>query len=352
MVFEYRVSTRESLNQTQKHEKMEWIRYSRDYSSLFDEIVPSKNEQETVAVSCTNTKSTKSGQKAKLEDDLTTTKPCANLATKQIPKVNVVSVPDAKKVSTQPVGSKNQAGSMRMIKNPRLEKIRYSRDYSFLFTDENPVSGVKGVPQVPKLKRVSAPDVKKVSTQPVGSKNEVDSMKTAKKPKSETMRNSRDYSFLTDKRELKKESATVIPKGLIKKEGLTKTTVKNVSSSTTRREGSENHDMKKTRGEQRSRDPVKENLQEKKSKTLKRKVSVSDDEEEDPIAIIRKLFRYDPTSYRDNYNCDNMEASFADIEKEERRSAKLARIEDQLEQQKLDEERRRSRKKQCRISVS
>ncbi|GFP86645.1 hypothetical protein PHJA_000808300 [Phtheirospermum japonicum] len=53
--------------------------------------------------------------------------------------------------------------------------------------------------------------------------------------------------------------------------------------------------------------------------------------------MIRGLFGYDPTKYGDDDDIDDrrMEANFHDIEKEERRSAKIARKEDAEELRKL-----------------
>ncbi|RWR72958.1 protein spt2-like protein [Cinnamomum micranthum f. kanehirae] len=64
------------------------------------------------------------------------------------------------------------------------------------------------------------------------------------------------------------------------------------------------------------------------------------DEGKDAISIIRSMFRYDPNKYVDNAD-DVMEASFRDIEKEEKRSARIARKEDECEQRLIEEEERR-----------
>lgn len=64
------------------HEKKAWIRYSRDYSGLLDDVPPKKE----TAVSCTKNESSISGQKRKSEDDLTAQKKPAKVALKEIEK--------------------------------------------------------------------------------------------------------------------------------------------------------------------------------------------------------------------------------------------------------------------------
>ncbi|XXG46761.1 hypothetical protein AAC387_Pa02g1524 [Persea americana] len=79
-----------------------------------------------------------------------------------------------------------------------------------------------------------------------------------------------------------------------------------------------------------------------KKRPVKRYHDEEDDMEEgeDAISIIRSMFRYDPNKYVDNAD-DVMEASFRDIEKEERRSARIARKEDECEQRLIEDEERR-----------
>ncbi|XP_009781867.1 uncharacterized protein LOC107779433 [Nicotiana tabacum] len=70
------------------------------------------------------------------------------------------------------------------------------------------------------------------------------------------------------------------------------------------------------------------------------------DEEEDgaeAISLIRKMFGYNPNRYRDEDDDSDMEANFDEILKEERRSAKIARKEDEEELRKIEEEERRER---------
>ncbi|KAK6145448.1 hypothetical protein DH2020_022268 [Rehmannia glutinosa] len=71
----------------------------------------------------------------------------------------------------------------------------------------------------------------------------------------------------------------------------------------------------------------------------KRKVEQSGDEEKEginAISIIREMFGYDPTKFCDDDEKDvRMEASFDDIQKEERRSLRMAKKEDAEELRKL-----------------
>lgn len=62
-------------------------------------------------------------------------------------------------------------------------------------------------------------------------------------------------------------------------------------------------------------------------------------------SIIQKLFRYNPNKYKDIDDEDdkNMETSFRHIQAEERRSAKLAREEDEREQEAIEREEKEER---------
>ncbi|MCD7467263.1 hypothetical protein HAX54_004592 [Datura stramonium] len=66
-----------------------------------------------------------------------------------------------------------------------------------------------------------------------------------------------------------------------------------------------------------------------------------DDDGEEAISMIRKMFGYNPNRYRDDDDDSDMEANFDEILKEERRSAKIARKEDEEELRKIEEEERR-----------
>ncbi|GAB4841938.1 hypothetical protein Ancab_011895 [Ancistrocladus abbreviatus] len=72
-----------------------------------------------------------------------------------------------------------------------------------------------------------------------------------------------------------------------------------------------------------------------------------EDDEYNPMAIssmIRKMFRYDPRKHADiDDDLSDMEADFRTIEREEKRSARIAREEDEREARLLEEEERRAR---------
>lgn len=82
----------------------------------------------------------------------------------------------------------------------------------------------------------------------------------------------------------------------------------------------------------------------------KRRFDDDIEDEDDPMAMIRSMFRYDPSKYagRDDDDSD-MEADFATIEMEEKRSARIARQEDEEqlrlleEEERLEQERKRRR---------
>ncbi|KAK6923888.1 Chromatin SPT2, partial [Dillenia turbinata] len=73
----------------------------------------------------------------------------------------------------------------------------------------------------------------------------------------------------------------------------------------------------------------------------------SDNEDDDDggkaISMIRQMFRYNPKKYVDDDDDSDMEANFADIQREELRSAKIAREEDERELRLIEEEERRER---------
>ncbi|GER49831.1 SPT2 chromatin protein [Striga asiatica] len=75
----------------------------------------------------------------------------------------------------------------------------------------------------------------------------------------------------------------------------------------------------------------------RRPKIQARNCSKKEESCEEAIGIIRRMFGYDPTKYKnDDVGADiSMEANFRDIEKEERRSAKIASKEDAEEFRKL-----------------
>uniref|UniRef100_A0A453N8B1 SPT2 chromatin protein n=1 Tax=Aegilops tauschii subsp. strangulata TaxID=200361 RepID=A0A453N8B1_AEGTS len=87
----------------------------------------------------------------------------------------------------------------------------------------------------------------------------------------------------------------------------------------------------------------------KKKQLGKRRFDDDIEDEDDPMAMIRSMFRYDPSKYagRDDDDSD-MEADFATIEMEEKRSARIARQEDEEELRLLEEEERREQERKRR----
>ncbi|KAL2513352.1 SPT2 chromatin protein [Abeliophyllum distichum] len=79
-----------------------------------------------------------------------------------------------------------------------------------------------------------------------------------------------------------------------------------------------------------------------KSKPVSRYDEDSDDGVQ-AISMIRKMFGYNPRKYRDDDDDSDMEANFEDILAEEKRSAKIARKEDEEQLRLIEEEERRER---------
>ncbi|TKW05913.1 hypothetical protein SEVIR_7G207200v4 [Setaria viridis] len=86
----------------------------------------------------------------------------------------------------------------------------------------------------------------------------------------------------------------------------------------------------------------------KRKQVAKRRFD-EDEDEEDPLAMIRNMFGYDPRRYagRDEDDSD-MEADFATIEREEKRSARIARQEDEEQLRLIEEEERREQERKRR----
>jgi protein SPT2 len=86
----------------------------------------------------------------------------------------------------------------------------------------------------------------------------------------------------------------------------------------------------------------------KRKQVVKRRFD-EDEDEEDPLAMIRNMFGYDPRKYagRDEDDSD-MEADFATIEREEKRSARIARQEDEEQLRLIEEEERREQERKRR----
>lgn len=94
-----------------------------------------------------------------------------------------------------------------------------------------------------------------------------------------------------------------------------------------------------------------DNRQEKKRRRHNNNNNNNDDiDTDDPIGEIRKLLRYNPRKYADYEDDDdsNMVANFDDIMREEKRSAKIGRKEDEEEFRKLEKERKERLKKKAK----
>ncbi|XP_040989908.1 protein spt2-like isoform X2 [Juglans microcarpa x Juglans regia] len=68
-----------------------------------------------------------------------------------------------------------------------------------------------------------------------------------------------------------------------------------------------------------------------------------DDDGVKAISMIRQMFRYNPNRYDDDGDDSDMEANYADIMREENRSAKIARKEDEEQLRLIEEEEERER---------
>ncbi|KAK1287470.1 hypothetical protein QJS10_CPB19g00579 [Acorus calamus] len=99
--------------------------------------------------------------------------------------------------------------------------------------------------------------------------------------------------------------------------------------------------------------PPRSRIDDRPKKRPLNRYADDDEDGEDAINMIRQMFGYNPNRYagRDDYDDDSdMEANFEDIQREERRSAKIAKREDEIELQRIlaeeeEEERRRKAKK-------
>ncbi|KAL2249006.1 uncharacterized protein LOC105167192 [Sesamum indicum] len=83
-----------------------------------------------------------------------------------------------------------------------------------------------------------------------------------------------------------------------------------------------------------------------KAEGRKRKLDKPQEEEENinAISIIREMFGYDPTKFCDDEEDVEMEATFDDIQKEERRSMRIGKKEDDEELRKTLQERKKKSK--------
>lgn len=85
-----------------------------------------------------------------------------------------------------------------------------------------------------------------------------------------------------------------------------------------------------------------------KKKPMKRRLG--DDDDEDAIGMIRKMFGYNPAKYSGvDDDVSDMEADFREIQMEERRSAKIAKKEDEEQLRLIEEEERRERMRKKKL---
>lgn len=98
-----------------------------------------------------------------------------------------------------------------------------------------------------------------------------------------------------------------------------------------------------------SRDQLKRSLpkpsahDERMKAKPKRRLPDEDSEDENAINIIRQMFGYNPKEFQDMDDDSDMEANFDDIMREEKRSAKIARKEDEEQLRLIEEEEKRER---------
>ncbi|GAB2211799.1 hypothetical protein Drorol1_Dr00025134 [Drosera rotundifolia] len=92
----------------------------------------------------------------------------------------------------------------------------------------------------------------------------------------------------------------------------------------------------------------------KKQPIHRKQLPYNDDEDEGAkaLAMIRKMFRYNPAKYAgDDEDISDMEADFRTIEREEKKSARIAREEDERELRLIEEEERHNRmRKKSKLS--
>ncbi|KAH6758645.1 hypothetical protein C2S51_018880 [Perilla frutescens var. frutescens] len=92
------------------------------------------------------------------------------------------------------------------------------------------------------------------------------------------------------------------------------------------------------------RHPPRATLRDERPKTKpKRQLRDEDSEDANAIDLIRQMFRYNPNKFRDDDDDSDMEANFDDIMREEKRSAKIARKEDEEQLRLIEEEEKRER---------
>ncbi|XP_011073645.1 protein SPT2 homolog isoform X1 [Sesamum indicum] len=90
--------------------------------------------------------------------------------------------------------------------------------------------------------------------------------------------------------------------------------------------------------------PARGNLAEERPKAKPKRPRYDEDSDgENAINMIRQMFGYNPNRFRDDDDVSDMEANFDDIMREEKRSAKIAKREDEEQLRLIEEEERRER---------
>ncbi|XP_057807606.1 uncharacterized protein LOC131022188 isoform X2 [Salvia miltiorrhiza] len=97
------------------------------------------------------------------------------------------------------------------------------------------------------------------------------------------------------------------------------------------------------------RHPPRATLRDERPKAKpKRQLRDDDSDDDNAINMIRKMFGYNPNKFRDDDDTADMEANFDDIMREEKRSARIAKQEDEEQLRLIEEEERRERLRQAK----
>ncbi|CAI9117670.1 OLC1v1019117C1 [Oldenlandia corymbosa var. corymbosa] len=186
----------------------------------------------------------------------------------------------------------------------KVECIKYSRDYSFLFSDDDAPAAAAPKVVSPSHVRIDSPEKKAVTTRVpvVVSQKKVSALPVLPMSSKQSSSTRKDDVNRPIRENKPKVAAAVVHKEV-------------------------------------SRRPPTE-----VRRPMKRPRRHDDeDEDEKALRMLREMTGYDPRKYTDRGDDRNMEASFHDIEKEERKSSKLGRKEDEEELRKIAEEERMER---------
>jgi protein SPT2 len=237
-----------------------------------------------------------------------------------------------------------------MDNQTKVQRLRQTRDYSFLFSDDNnltpPVSSatptqasvpsIKHYADVKRLRKFNDPELKPkqpalaCSLKPLTNKAVMEKIPSRmslqyqctdkRKPIIKAVHPTKQFAGSNDSKGPRRPNdATLNPKQPVKP-----------------------HEMKNKRVRDNISSPAVSNLQDHRPK--KRRLSDEEDEceGEKALLIIRKMFNTKRFAGRDDRDI-KMEASFGDITKEEKRSERLGRKEDREQLRLLEENARRQR---------